>query len=299
LKILAVVVTFNRQKLLERCIQNIHHQSRPPDSLLVINNSSTDGTEQFLKQNNINFITQANLGSAGGWHRGIDYAEQKNFDACWLMDDDGYPQLESLEKLEKSFAENTSCISSIVVEEDQNNRFVFPMPKLNKNKLPVLMSRKRKITSTNSEYFLHHSHYPFVHLFNGALISVNAIKKIGNVNTNFFMMGDEVDYFFRLRSVGEVSSLLDAKHFHPAVRNRPYSEIKVYYLIKNTIILHNHYFDFPLLRNLGLILITAARVVHRNGVGFALKFFFSFENNLFFKAVILGAKNKIGKDHGK
>jgi rhamnopyranosyl-N-acetylglucosaminyl-diphospho-decaprenol beta-1,3/1,4-galactofuranosyltransferase len=296
-KVLAVVVTFNRQKLLARCIENIQNQSRPPDEILVINNSSTDSTEEFLTKEKINFITQPNLGSAGGWHRGLSYAQINNFDTCWLMDDDGYPDKFSLEKLCKEFSTTTSCLSSIVVEEEQTDRFVFPMPKLNNKNLPVLTSFQRKFTSIHSKSLSNQAQYPFVHLFNGALISILATKKIGNVETDFFMMGDEVDYFFKLRSVGEVASLMDAKHYHPAVRKRPYSNIKVYYLIKNTIILHNRYFDKPFLRNFGLIIVTFFRVLKRNGLIFTAIFFLSFKNNFFIKALIGGLKNKVGQDH--
>ena len=52
--------------------------------------------------------------------------------------------------------------------------------------------------------------YPFAHLFNGALVSSVAISEIGNVNPDFFIFGDEVDYFFRLRSKGDVVSVLAA-----------------------------------------------------------------------------------------
>lgn len=297
MKVLAVVVTFNRQKLLKRCILNIQNQTRPPDEIIVINNSSTDNTEEFLIKENINFITQPNSGSAGGWHRGIAYAKQNNFDACWLMDDDGYPDIKALKRLVKGFSKDTSCISSVVLEEDNKNRFVFPMPRLNRNNLPVLFSYKRKIKLINSKYLSKKIEYPFVHLFNGALISMNAIKKIGNVNVDYFMMGDEVDYFFRLRSVGNVYSLLNSIHYHPAVRNRPYSNNKVFYLIKNTIILHNKYFDQAFLRNIGMIIITFLRVLNRNGLIFTIRFFLSLRNNLFIKAITLGSINRIGEDH--
>ena len=41
--------------------------------------------------------------------------------------------------------------------------------------------------------------YDFTFLFNGALIRVSTLKKIGNVCRDYFLYGDEVDYFFRLR----------------------------------------------------------------------------------------------------
>jgi glycosyltransferase involved in cell wall biosynthesis len=46
MKILAAIVTYNRSKLLERCIDHILGQTRKPDGLIVINNSSTDDTRR-------------------------------------------------------------------------------------------------------------------------------------------------------------------------------------------------------------------------------------------------------------
>jgi rhamnopyranosyl-N-acetylglucosaminyl-diphospho-decaprenol beta-1,3/1,4-galactofuranosyltransferase len=50
MKIIAVIVTFNRLSLLKKCISAVTQQSRKPDEIIVINNGSTDGTESWLSQ---------------------------------------------------------------------------------------------------------------------------------------------------------------------------------------------------------------------------------------------------------
>ena len=200
MNILAVIVTYNRKDLLNRCIDYLESQSDKPNEIIVINNGSTDDTVKMLEERNINYITQPNVGSAGGWKLGIDYALKKNFDACWLMDDDGYPDKNALRQLKKNFSSDLACVSSVVVNEINPTSFVFPFPVLNKEMLPVIFGFPRKFYTLQSlKNKCPNNTYSFAHLFNGALISVNAIKKIGNVNSNFFLMGDEVDYFFRLR----------------------------------------------------------------------------------------------------
>ncbi len=294
MKILAVVVTHNREALLKRCIHNLDNQSRPPDEILVIDNNSTDGTNQFLQKQEINFIKQENLGSAGGWFTGIKYGLLHNFDLCWLMDDDGFPDSNSLFLLEESYDKKYSCLSSLVVDETNHNQLVFPMPVLNKKGFPTLKPFRRKfytISSFQEPQFI----YPFAHLFNGALISVQAVEEIGNINKNYFLMGDEVDYFFRLKKVGLVGTLFQAKHYHPNVSERPYSDVKIYYLIKNTIINHNKYFDYPMLRNLALLLVVSHRVIKRNGVSYFLNILFN-KDLILFKAFFRGINNKLGKD---
>ena len=58
MKILAVIVTFNKEVLLSRCIDYILKQKRKPDEILVINNGSTDDTESVLVERNILHINQ-------------------------------------------------------------------------------------------------------------------------------------------------------------------------------------------------------------------------------------------------
>ena len=97
-KVIAVVVTYNRQALLEQCIDALKKQTRKVDQILVINNGSTDKTETWLRsQTGIEFITQENIGGAGGFHTGIKTAFEKSFTWMWLMDDDGYPKEDALE----------------------------------------------------------------------------------------------------------------------------------------------------------------------------------------------------------
>ena len=71
LKIATVVVTYNRLELLKDCIESLRNQTRKIDEIFVINNSSTDGTEEWLsRQNDLTTITQPNTGGAGGFYTG-------------------------------------------------------------------------------------------------------------------------------------------------------------------------------------------------------------------------------------
>jgi len=50
LRILTALITFNRLDLLKRCLKAIENQTFKNNDILVINNSSTDGTEIYLKK---------------------------------------------------------------------------------------------------------------------------------------------------------------------------------------------------------------------------------------------------------
>jgi GT2 family glycosyltransferase len=82
-KIAAVVVTFNRLELLKICITALREQTRKLDEIIVINNSSSDGSlEWFFEQNDLTLITQQNSGGTGSFHTRIKTAYEKGYD--WI-----------------------------------------------------------------------------------------------------------------------------------------------------------------------------------------------------------------------
>ena len=46
----ALVLTYNRLALLKECIKGIEAQEEKLDKLYIVNNSSTDGTKEYLKE---------------------------------------------------------------------------------------------------------------------------------------------------------------------------------------------------------------------------------------------------------
>jgi len=279
MKILAAIITHNRCELLERCINHLQKQTRIPDSILVVNNGSTDATVDMLIRRNIQHINQENLGSAGGWNRCISYALENHFDAVWLMDDDGFSNPSALECLESNLNTGTACVSSVVLREKDRKRLVFPFPVLNDKKLPVIFSLRYKLKTINDVLSECPSElYPFANFFNGALISCDAIKKIGNVNKDFFICGDEVDYFYRLRSVGKVLTDMNAHHYHPNVNERTWSDLKIYYYTKNTIILNKRHLNMVPLRNILAVAATFYRIFIHNGLKGVISYLY--RNNL-------------------
>lgn len=94
LKVCAVVVTYNRKELLLECLDAILKQTSSIDKLLVIDNNSTDGTEdtlrekQYLGKKVIQYVKlPENIGGAGGFCEGIRRAKDYNPDwsGLWTM----------------------------------------------------------------------------------------------------------------------------------------------------------------------------------------------------------------------
>ena len=293
--ILALIVTHNRLDCLKKCIKSINSQSLKPTKLLIIDNDSSDGTREYLLKNNIFNIHSKNNGSAGGWNLGIKYAVDNNYKFIWMMDDDGYPDFNSLELLYNNFTTTHSSLSSLVLDSKNYKKLAIPLPILNKNNNPVIFKLKRKIKN-KSELIKYGKFYEFANFFNGTLIAVKSINKIGNVNKDYFIYGEEVDYFHRLRKVGKVSTYINSIHFHPSI-NKSWTRIKIYYYIKNSIHLNFKYYDYPFIRSLLNIFVILYRILRYNNLLF---FFHTFKiKNMkdIFIAIFRGFNSKIGKDY--
>jgi rhamnopyranosyl-N-acetylglucosaminyl-diphospho-decaprenol beta-1,3/1,4-galactofuranosyltransferase len=289
-KVLALVVTYNRLELLKRCITHLQAQTVSPD-ILVINNSSTDGTEKFLEQNGIDHITQENTGSAGGWSSGLREGWARGYQYLWMMDDDGFPDKHALEILLNNANDETICISSLVVKENAREELVFGMPLMNKKGLPVIFSSRRKYY-TRKEVPSEDGKYPHAHLFNGALVNLQKAKEVGNIDMTYFMYGDEVDFFYRMKKKGQVATALKALHYHPDVSKRSIDKKKVYYFIRNTIILNHLYFNRPFTRDMLTVVIALYRIMRRNGVGQMFSYLFGSNRKFFYPALSDGYKRR-------
>jgi GT2 family glycosyltransferase len=101
--VVAVIVTWNRRALLAEALRAVLAQSRRPDAVLVVDNASTDGTADLLREEfpAVRVLrTSANLGGAGGFALGVRAAlDGEAADLVWLMDDDTVPQPAALERL--------------------------------------------------------------------------------------------------------------------------------------------------------------------------------------------------------
>lgn len=116
----ALVLTYNRQELLARCLEAIAGQSRAPDAAIVLDNGSTDGTADYLRARGrpelarvAAFRVERNLGSAAGFDLLFRIAYRRGYDWLWCMDDDVVAEPSALEELCAAFAGNFAAPEAV------------------------------------------------------------------------------------------------------------------------------------------------------------------------------------------
>jgi GT2 family glycosyltransferase len=224
-KVIAVVVTYNRKVLLSSCITALRNQSRKPDAILVVNNGSTDGTEQWLQsQKDIFFITQKNIGSGGGFNTGISWAFKQEYSWIWCMDDDGYPKEDALETILNADVETLSLRNCAVINNVDKKSFVW-----NTNGYATIDDVPTKLIKGIG------------HPFNGTLLHRSIIERVGLPKAKLFLWGDESEYYCRITNKNKIPvyTVADSIHYHPAAgytfkNDWDYkNNWKMYYYIRN------------------------------------------------------------------
>lgn len=224
-KTIAVVVTYNRRLLLAECIKALRNQTKRPDTILVVNNGSTDTTEQWLKaQTDLEFITQNNVGSGGGFTTGIEWAYKNNYSWIWCMDDDGYPKADAFENILAADTEPLSLRNCAVVSKKDKKSFVWKTgayTTINEVKTPLIKG--------------------IGHPFNGTLLHRNIIEKVGLPKSKLFLWGDESEYYCRIVNKYKIPvyTVTNSVHYHPEAgfsfkRDWDYrNNWKMYYYVRN------------------------------------------------------------------
>lgn len=191
--IAAVVVTYNRITLLQKCINALRTQTQKLNCIIVINNNSTDGTKEWLnQQSDLTVIHQDNVGGSGGFYRGIKEAYQLGFDWIWAMDDDVNPTPTCLEELSKHIHLPQTGIlcpqriknGNIHIDEVLKFNLSNPFRALKRN---LQISDIQNNTPTDIEGMA----------FEGPLIAKETIQKIGFPNKDLFIFWDDTDYAYR------------------------------------------------------------------------------------------------------
>lgn len=224
-KVIAVVVTYNRQQLLSQCINALRNQTRKIDKILVINNGSTDNTEDWLRRHqNVSFVSQKNAGGAGGFYTGIKTAFEEKYSWIWLMDDDGYPKEDALERLLEDDDEELCLRNCAVINKEDKKSFVW---KTGNHK--TLHDVRDKIIQN------------VAHPFNGTLLHRKIIERVGFPKANLFLWGDETEYYYRIVRKNKIPfyTKINSIHYHPpsaySYKNdwAFSSNWKMYYYIRN------------------------------------------------------------------
>jgi rhamnopyranosyl-N-acetylglucosaminyl-diphospho-decaprenol beta-1,3/1,4-galactofuranosyltransferase len=225
-----VIVTFNRCEGLRNALNGILRQTVKPENLVVIDNDSSDATQQYLAKLEFPFSTKIirsvqNIGHGAALSLGLN----------WLVENSSCKYFIFLE--DDSIAKSTLC-QQMLTKIETSEYDILCLDglkfKLGKRYRPNLS--RDKITEVDFA------------LLDGAVVSRKLIAQVGVPKADFFMMCDDLEYSKRIRKKGFKIGCIktDAHEILHLGGGEKYSRSTLwrgYYQARNTVHILKEYFS--------------------------------------------------------
>lgn len=243
--VVAVVVTFNRLKLLQRTVGSLREQTHRLSHIIVVNNGCTDGTDEWLKQQaDLIVITQDNVGGSGGFYTGIRHAATLGTEYIWCMDDDVFPAPTCLAELLQAAATHRDA-AILAPRRWQQGRIVchdFTAYNLTRPFSSMYKGRIARLQVSQPTYIVGTA-------FEGPLIRRDVVETIGLPNRDLFIFCDDTDYCLRAHLAGFRLLYVPQARMEKELffsddtwsRREEKKKWKRYYQVRNATYLNHHY----------------------------------------------------------
>ena len=194
---LAIVVTYNRKTLLLECIEALKNLKETKCDILIVNNASTDDTEETIKpmvNDGLLYVnTGKNLGGAGGFNYGIRYAiENYNYKYLWLMDDD-------------TIVTDTALLELYKAKDLLNDDFGFLSSKVLWIDGNYCLMNKQKLDLYNWDESHKYIKNGLIRINGGTFVScffkTDIAKEVGLPIKEFFIWNDDMEYTERISDI--------------------------------------------------------------------------------------------------
>ena len=278
--IFAVIATYNRRDSLGRCLEALLTQTHPLDAVCIVDNASTDGTFDFLKERGwvgdvaspathivesvrhvqlpvgkkqaIHYVTMPeNTGGAGAFHEGLKRGYEKGYDWLWLLDDDGLPDIDALEKLLDAAERGQGFVYNCLTIASDRENLAIPCVIYHGETRADGWKMARTLSEIKDCGIVLNGQANF---FNGSLIHRAVIDKVGLPDKGFFIWGDEVEYTMRIQDAGlKTHTVRNSFLVHPYQKPRtlrcfgrtmrfiPLPPWKLYYSVRNSLYIDRKY----------------------------------------------------------
>lgn len=194
-----IIVTYNAMKWAGQCFSSLRKSSYPV-SVIVVDNGSTDGTQEYIQKNfpEVDFIqSPENLGFGRANNIGIEKAYKEGADFFYLMNQDAWIFENSLEELLQSYGnhpnkEEIGILSPMHLDGSE---------KLLDRHFENYLSRNAKENRMISDLFLGNTKELYeIEFVNAAhwFLPKETVEKVGGFNPFYFHYGEDYEYVNRV-----------------------------------------------------------------------------------------------------
>ena len=245
-KVAVIILNWNGKDHILNCLNSFENATYPECHIIIVDNSSTDGSQDFIREHypqHLLICNSENLGFPAGNNIAMQLAVQDDFEYIFLLNNDT--------------TISPDCLSLLVETAEIHREFGLIGPKI------VFQSNPEKLWSGGG-YLDRKTGRPFqidyrtglreqdngltdIDWVSGCalLIRKEVVRRIGYLDGDYFFGSEDVDYCVRAKKAGfRIGYLNTAVIYHDKKEENilnPYSSFQNYYTLRNLLILiHKH-----------------------------------------------------------
>lgn len=243
-----VICNFNKVDYLKGCLETLFKSNFENlfYDVIVVDNASTDGSSEFVKESYPSVIllqNKENTGGSGGFDRGIRYCIDKKYDYVTLLDNDILLEENTIINLINYIKQNPkvgavgSKICTMddpeIVQEmgsfiDFENKFSFDLPLKSykdDNSLPEVVVC---------------DYVPACCM----VTTKEVLEKVGSFNVDHFIYWDDMDWCMRVKNEGfEIHAINNSRVYHKMGGANHTNTFGMYYFERNRILFFLKYIN--------------------------------------------------------
>ena len=247
-----VVVTYNRLDKLKKTLETYEAQTVPFNSLIIVDNHSTDGTHEFLLNwknatshyKRFVLTMEENKGGSGGFYEGEKFALSLNSDWIHVADDDAYPK----PNMVKCFYDFISthghlqlaAVCSTVLYPN-GERCLY-----HRSRIAFSITRDFNIVPVAAEEYGKEFFPITLFSYVGTFLNARSLNHVGLVNPDYFIYADDSEHSLRLRHDGNIVCVPALQIIHDSCSDNNDNGValswKDYYFMRNNLhMIKKHY----------------------------------------------------------
>lgn len=243
-----VICNFNKVDYLKGCLETLYKSNFENliYDVIVVDNASTDGSPDFIKENYPHIVllqNETNIGGSGGFDRGIRYAIQEEYDYVVLLDNDILLEVNTILNLYKYIKINPKAgvVGSKICTMD-NPDILQEMGSFidYENKFNVYTPLKSHKDDSLLPEVVECDYVPACCM----ITTKEVLEKVGSFNTEHFIYWDDMDWCTRVKRENyEIHAINSSRVFHKMGAANHTNTFGLYYFERNRIMFFLKYIE--------------------------------------------------------
>ena len=244
-KVSIITINWNGKEDTAECLESVKRLDYPNYEIIVVDNASTDGSVEFLRERfpEITYIeNEENVGWTGGCNAGIEYAMKGGVEYVFILNNDIVVDKDCLKELVK-VAESDPKIGFVgprIRSYEEPEKIISQGVSLNYKTLRVKKGEVRDMGQFKGVKDVNWVDDTVL------LVKKSVIEKVGMHDPVYFMYAEDTDWSYRVTNAGFrilYTPLASVWHKHHASSGGGYNSFVAYYQARNYLVFMRKHFS--------------------------------------------------------